>query len=321
MVQYKIQKASGTIEAGAGEIPSFFEVGKTYSSNNAGMTILYPFNNVRFPTLDDIVCDGFIFMLKEGNDISYNWIAKDIEEVLYTNTNSNIDVGNNINMKVVFKKTGTRTFGTIPTWLTDEFLQSLPDESDFIPEKTNIISLFNRESYLPIINGATWTYDNGATVQVSNIDTVNNTFQIKNTGNSGYFKGFVEENDLGHCIDIKGFEYPELLPVAYEMGYRPLIYENSRIFTGLKWQTTGTSNGNEIITRISYESLDTDITTPGGQVYSDCIVIKCVYEYPNNPPTTEVTHYLKKGIGFVQKITRDLINNVTTIRYLVSYSI
>lgn len=321
MVQYKIQRSSGIVEDGAGEIPGFLEVGKTYSSNNSSITIINPFNNIRFPTLSEIACNGFVFMLKAGNDTRYNWIAKDIGEVLYTNTNSNIDIGNNITMKVVFKKTGTRTFGNIPSWLTDEFLQNLPDESDFIPENKNIISLFNRESYLPIINGATWTYDNGATVKVSNIDNVNNTFQIQNTGNTGYFEGFAEENDLGHYIDIKSFSFTEFLPVAYEMGYRPLIYENSRIFTGLKWQTTSTSNSDKVITRISYESLDTDITTPGGQVYNDCLVIKCVYEYPPNPPSTEVTHYIKKGIGFVQKITRDLINNVSTTRYLVSYSI
>jgi hypothetical protein len=325
MVQYKIQRASGTIDIGAGEVPDFLEVGKTYSGNNYSIVILNTFNQTAFPTLGSLLLDGFVMEVHEGNDLRYNWIAKDIGEVLNTSTNSNIDYGNNVRMKVIFRKTGTKTFGTRPVWLTDEFLHNLIYGPDEPPESENLIKLFDRESYLPIYNDAYWEYSNGMGAYIYNIDTVNNNFKIYNKWGAVETKATIEKNDTGYYIGVSSTASSEFLPLYQTSGLNPLVYINSAVVAGLNWQAETTSNGYTVKVKISYESTDTNITTGDGKVYDDCLVIKCSYEYPSDYQNTvrypaEVIHYVKKGVGFVQKIVK-YSDNTSKTTYLTNYSI
>jgi len=144
-----------------------------------------------------------------------------------------------------------------------------------------ILSPFDKNSYLPIIENTTWTYNNGATVKVTEVDTENNTFRIINTGDSGAMEGIAGADLTGNYIGYSGFSGPEFMPIAGYFGFTPLLYENSKISVGLTWQDSGTSNSYPYTNTCTIVSIDTDITTPGGQIYNDCIVLKREITYPN----------------------------------------
>ena len=188
----------------------------------------------------------------------------------------------------------------------------------------NVLSHFDNNSYLPIVENATWTYNYGSTVKVTNVNTTNNTFDVINVGISGSMAGIGGQDSIGNYISYDGFLSPEFLPIRGYFGFRPLLYEDSKITVGLNWQDSGNSNGYPYTNNLTITSTDTDIITPGGQVYNNCIVLQRDITYPNgyhwDPYLTNVIYYLKKGIGFVQEV-RTWSDDSQEINYLISYSI
>ncbi len=160
--------------------------------------------------------------------------------------------------------------------------------------------------YLPVVENATWTYNYGSTVRITDVNTANNSFNIINVGSAGSMTGLIGEDSIGNYISYSGFDNPEFLPVRAYFGFQPLLYEDSIITVGLTWQDSGSSNGYPYSNILTITSTDTNITTPGGQVYNNCIVLQRDITYPNgydwNPYLTRVVYYIKKGIGYVQEV-------------------
>jgi hypothetical protein len=190
----------------------------------------------------------------------------------------------------------------------------------------NVLSFFDKHSYLPIVENATWTYNYGSTVRVTNVDTINNTFIIENVGSSGSMDGRARQDSKGKYISYSGFSYPEFLPIRHYFGFQPLLYENSKMTLGFNWEDSGYSGGYEypFNNQLTVISTGINISTPGGQIYENCIVLQRDITYPNgyfwNPYLTKVLYYIKEGIGFVQEI-RTWSDDSQEINYLTSYSI
>lgn len=189
---------------------------------------------------------------------------------------------------------------------------------------SNILALFDKNSYLPIVENATWTYNYGSTVKVTDVNTANNTFSIINVGTSGSMSGKGGLDSIGSYISYSAFSAPQFLPIRYYFGFVPLLYEDSKLTLGLSWQDSGDSNGYPYSNKLTVISTDTDIVTPGGQVYNNCLVMQRDISYPNgyfwNPYLTKVVYYIKKGIGFVQEV-KTWSDGSQGINYLTSYSI
>jgi len=187
-----------------------------------------------------------------------------------------------------------------------------------------VLSFFDKHSYLPIVENATWTYSYNSTVRVTNVDTMHNTFTIENVGLFGSMDGIAGQDSKGKYISFSGFDSPQFLPVRYYFGFGLLLYENSKMTLGFNWEDSGYSGGYLCSNNLTVISTGINITTLGGQIYENCIVLQRDITYPNgyfwNPYLTKVLYYVKEGIGFVQEI-KTWSDDSQEINYLTSYSI
>jgi hypothetical protein len=114
------------------------------------------------------------------------------------------------------------------------------------------------------------------------------------------------------------------LPIRGYFGFTPLLYEDSKIALGVTWQHSEVSNGYTYINKLTITSTDTTITTPGGQIYNNCLILQRDITYPNgynwDPYLTKAVYYIKKGIGFVQEI-RTWSDGSQDTNYVTSYNI
>ena len=99
-------------------------------------------------------------------------------------------------------------------------------DGDVTNDIGDVLSHFDSNSYLPIVENATWTYNYGSTVMVTNVNTTNNTFDIINVGISGSMAGIGGQDSIGNYISFSGFVSPEFLPIRNDFGFRPLLYED-----------------------------------------------------------------------------------------------
>lgn len=190
------------------------------------------------------------------------------------------------------------------------------------------LSFFGKDSYLPIVENATWTYNYGSAVRVTNVDNRNNTFIIENIGSPGWMDGMSGQDSKGRYIAWNSASNSEFLPLHHYFTFRPLLYENSRMTLGFSWEDDGTSRGYDAVypyhNQLTVVSTGINITTPGGQIYENCIVLQRDISYPNgyfwNPYLVGVVYYIKEGIGFVQEI-QTWSNDSQVVNYLTSYSI
>jgi len=187
-----------------------------------------------------------------------------------------------------------------------------------------VLSFFDKHSYLPIVENTTWTYNYGSTVRVTNVDTMHNTFMIENVGSYGSMDGISGQDSKGKYIGYSGFDSPEFLPIHGYFGFGPLLYEDSKMTLGFSWENSEYTNGYLVSNNLTVISTGINITTPGEQVYENCIVLQRDITYPDDfpwsPYLTRVLYYIKEGIGFVQE-TRTWSDDSQEINYLTSYSI
>jgi hypothetical protein len=102
------------------------------------------------------------------------------------------------------------------------------------------------------------------------------------------------------------------------------MYENSKISPGFTWSDTGSSNNYTYVNKCTITSLSTSYTTPGQQIYDNCIALRRDISYPNgydwNPYITQVLYYVKQGVGFVAEI-RSFSDGSKDTYYVTSYNI
>lgn len=192
------------------------------------------------------------------------------------------------------------------------------------------LAKFGRDSFMPVVDNATWTYNFGSSVKISNIDTAAGTFEIVNTsGGSGWIKYTAEQDATGAHIGSPNGNSPNFLPHRWDMGFTPLIYEDSKLALGFKWDSVIGSNGLPTTSSLEITSMDVNIVTPGGQTYDHCIEIQRTTTYDPSETGLRVLsgkYYLKRGVGFVEAIrtwSSDnswSVGNVETI-YVTSYNI
>ena len=127
--QYKIERSATVTEEGDGEVPDLVEVGKTYTISDVTYKVLNTFSDKIFPNVDNSPREGYVIDLWEGDEHRFCWYVKGIGETLFTK-NLTTDDDNNIYMKVIYKKSGNTEYGTRPNWLTNDFIQNLPDDWD-----------------------------------------------------------------------------------------------------------------------------------------------------------------------------------------------
>ena len=93
---------------------------------------------------------------------------------------------------------------------------------------------------------------------------------------------------------------------------------------GQSWQDSSDSNGYPVANALTITSTDTEIVTPSGQTYTNCLVLQRTISYPNgynwSRYLTEVVYYLKKGVGFVQDV-KTWSDGTRETNYVTSYSI
>lgn len=186
------------------------------------------------------------------------------------------------------------------------------------------LSLFGKNSYFPIVENATWTYNYGETVKITNVDTVNNTFEITNVGTQGTVEGYSDKDANGVYVTSKNWTTTNFLPLRAYFGFSPIMYENSKISLTLHWSYSDVSGGYPFKNECTITSLSTNFTTPGGQIYDNCIVLQRNISYSNgydwNPYITQVLYYVKQGVGFVGEI-KTWSNGSQDINYVTSYNI
>lgn len=194
-----------------------------------------------------------------------------------------------------------------------------------VTKNSTLCDIFDKNSYFPIVNNATWTDNTNKTVKISNIDYASNTFDIVNVNDeTNYVKAVFSADSIGNNIGYGQYSNPWFLPIRSTMAYSPLVYENSKLQVGLTWVNSLTGNGYPINQTIKVDSLNDNITTNGGQQYNNCMKITIDYNYPNGYDQSRyiIKHicYYSKGIGCIQSY-REYSDSTSTTYYIVSYNI
>jgi hypothetical protein len=187
------------------------------------------------------------------------------------------------------------------------------------------LALFDKYSYLPIVEGATWAYNWGPTVQVKNVNINKGTFRIENLGNNNnFFNGKSGKDKKGVFLKYTDFYSPGFLPHAGYFGFQPFLYEDSKMLPGFTWKDSGGSNGYPFANKLTVQSVGASITTPGGQTFNNCVLLQRDINYPKgsdkNRYLTRVIYHVCKGIGFVQGV-RTWSDGSTDTLYITSYNI
>jgi hypothetical protein len=193
------------------------------------------------------------------------------------------------------------------------------------------IKLFNRNSYFPIIENMTWTYNNGITVRTIRVDTIKNTFQILDVDSVGWFNGVVDRDSKGIFITHNGGAIGPWFMFLDDQGIKRFFYEDSKISVGFNWTDNGSNT--DPITSVVYPysttctvvSLSSTITTHGGQSYTNCVLLRKQSTWSNgkndsSPYLTEAFYYIKKGIGYVAA-ARLWSDGSRDTSYVTSYNI
>lgn len=198
----------------------------------------------------------------------------------------------------------------------------------------DLLAKFDRDSYFPVVENAIWSYSSqntitlsmnySDTIQMSNIDASAGTFTIFSTASSGsWIDGFVDQDTIGAFVGFDNGISPPYLTTHWSFAYSPLLYEDSQLVLGLQWQTTFESNGLPVTIYLHITSMDTDIVTPGGVTYEQCIEIQQSISYDSSVTDMRIqtaTYYVKQGVGFVEGIRNWSNGNVETI-YVTDYNI
>jgi hypothetical protein len=170
------------------------------------------------------------------------------------------------------------------------------------------ISIFDHNSYFPIIEGYQWTYDDGIVIEVRNVNESAGTFEFVVVNTNSVSEGSLGRDKAGTFI--QGLS--EYLP------FDPVIYEDETLELGFSW-----SDGQEIIHDLEITSMQKDITTPGSQQYTDCLELTRTVSYPDDyeqdPRIESEIYHFKRGIGIVQ-ITTQWSDSSSDTHYVVDHS-
>jgi uncharacterized repeat protein (TIGR02543 family) len=193
-------------------------------------------------------------------------------------------------------------------------------EGSLSEREANPISIFDHRSYFPIIEGYQWTYDDGTTVRVQNVDRAAGTFELVNTETSSSNEGTLGLDS--HGAYIQGFFSETIIHHGY-FPYNPVIYEDDALSPGFSWNEEHNSNGYRIEQELEVTGLGKDITTPGGQEYTDCLELTRTISYPEgydqDPRIEQIVYSLKRGVGFVQEV-RSWSDSSSETHYVVGHS-
>lgn len=159
---------------------------------------------------------------------------------------------------------------------------------------------YDQYPYFPVTKNSWWTYDNGKKVVITETSETPTELQatVSNTPEAGY----VRLRCTATLVDHMGYSNPDYIMVAYYFAQSPLL--DMPLTQGKTWAGSLTSNGYPInfVCRVTTTNAT---TSAGGNVFSNCVAVNVVFEYPNgydwSSYVTNRLFHFAKNVGCIRR--------------------